>query len=308
MIERVPCTIKLLRAPKSWRSFYDFEDYERLVEAAQSRRRRGVSDRAARRRSRVCAAARSWRWSGRTSIWRSGSSRSRGPNGKATSRRRRVDGVRHVPLTVRLAEALRDARHLRGARVLCDDERQPLTQKMVQVTMRRAARTAQREAGRSHPATHVLFAPGDAGGAGEGDSGAGRTPGPDDDAAVHAPQPGGARCGDSAARSGPTGRLREPWRNSGGGGKSTLNSLDFLRKSGGGGGSRTRVRKHVVVGLYMRVRFCCSRARREEAAKNRRAPASENLAATRRGATWPPACLMAFDPQPPGEVRANVTA
>ena len=25
--------------------------------------------------------------------------------------------------------------------------------------------------------------------------------------------------------------------------------------SGGGGGSRTRVRKHVVVGLYMRVRF-----------------------------------------------------
>ena len=24
----------------------------------------------------------------------------------------------------------------------------------------------------------------------------------------------------------------------------------------GGGGSRTRVRKHVVVGLYMRVRFC----------------------------------------------------
>jgi hypothetical protein len=26
-------------------------------------------------------------------------------------------------------------------------------------------------------------------------------------------------------------------------------------RNGGGGGSRTRVRKHVVVGLYMRVRF-----------------------------------------------------
>ena len=26
-------------------------------------------------------------------------------------------------------------------------------------------------------------------------------------------------------------------------------------ESNGGGGSRTRVRKHVVVGLYMRVRF-----------------------------------------------------
>jgi len=42
--------------------------------------------------------------------------------------------------------------------------------------------------------------------------------------------------------------------------------------------------------------------------QNRRTPASENLAATRRGAAWPPACLMAFDPQPPGEVEANVTA
>src|SRR5215208_1198896 len=41
-------------------------------------------------------------------------------------------------------------------------------------------------------------------------------------------------------------------------------------------------------------------ARRVETAKYRQALASENLAATRRGAEWPPACLMAFDPQPPG--------
>src|SRR6187549_674283 len=50
------------------------------------------------------------------------------------------------------------------------------------------------------------------------------------------------------------------------------------------------------------------RARRVEAAKYRPALAPENLAGTRRGATCPPACLMAFDPQPPGEARANVTA
>src|SRR5258705_10973905 len=31
---------------------------------------------------------------------------------------------------------------------------------------------------------------------------------------------------------------------------------DSLSNVGGGGGSRTRVRKRVVVGLYMRVRFC----------------------------------------------------
>jgi len=50
------------------------------------------------------------------------------------------------------------------------------------------------------------------------------------------------------------------------------------------------------------------RARRMETAKYRPALASENLADTRRGAACPPACLMAFDPQPPGEVKANVTA
>src|SRR5688572_2613042 len=42
-------------------------------------------------------------------------------------------------------------------------------------------------------------------------------------------------------------------------------------------------------------------ARREEAAKNRRTLGPANLTATRRAATWPPACLMASDPQPPGE-------
>src|ERR1041385_4526206 len=50
------------------------------------------------------------------------------------------------------------------------------------------------------------------------------------------------------------------------------------------------------------------RARRVEAAKYRRALSPVKLAGTRRGATCPPACLMAFGPQPPGEVKANVTA
>ena len=50
------------------------------------------------------------------------------------------------------------------------------------------------------------------------------------------------------------------------------------------------------------------RVRRVEAAKYRQTVASENLAGSRRGATSPPACLMASGPQPPGEVRADVTA
>jgi hypothetical protein len=41
--------------------------------------------------------------------------------------------LRYVPLTKRLTEALRQARHLRGVRVLCDQLGQSLTQKVVQV-------------------------------------------------------------------------------------------------------------------------------------------------------------------------------
>ena len=45
--------------------------------------------------------------------------------------------LRYVPLTKRLTEALRQAR--RGARVLSDEDGQPLRQKVVQVMMRRVA-------------------------------------------------------------------------------------------------------------------------------------------------------------------------
>ena len=47
-----------------------------------------------------------------------------------------------MPLTRRLTDALRDARHLRGPRVLCDGAGKPLTQKVIQVLVRRTARRA----------------------------------------------------------------------------------------------------------------------------------------------------------------------
>ena len=59
--------------------------------------------------------------------------------------------IRYVPLTKRLTEALRQARHLRGARVLSDTRGQALTQKVIQVTMRRAARRANVK-----PGIHIL--------------------------------------------------------------------------------------------------------------------------------------------------------
>jgi len=59
--------------------------------------------------------------------------------------------LRYVGMTKRLTEALRRGRHLRGPRVLCDDEGKSIAQKMVQVWMRRAARRANVKAG-----VHIL--------------------------------------------------------------------------------------------------------------------------------------------------------
>ncbi len=80
--------------------------------------------------------------------------------------------LRYVPLTVRLAAALKSARHMRGPRVVCEADGQPLTQKRRAGAdaSRRASRA--RQARRAHPATHVLFTPGDARGARAGDPGA----------------------------------------------------------------------------------------------------------------------------------------
>ena len=54
-------------------------------------------------------------------------------------------------MTVRLAQALHDHRHLRGARVLCQDDGTPLTEKLVQDHMRRGARLANVK-----PGVHIL--------------------------------------------------------------------------------------------------------------------------------------------------------
>ena len=56
-----------------------------------------------------------------------------------------------MPLTIRLATALRDGRHLRTARVLCQADASPLTQKIGQGYARRAARCANVK-----PGIHIL--------------------------------------------------------------------------------------------------------------------------------------------------------
>jgi site-specific recombinase XerD len=59
--------------------------------------------------------------------------------------------IRYLPLTRRLAAALKSAMHLRGPRVLCDETGKPQTQKVVQAMVRRVARRANVK-----PGVHIL--------------------------------------------------------------------------------------------------------------------------------------------------------
>lgn len=149
LIERVPCVIKLLRTPKNQASFHDFEEYERIIEATRSSLQDYLVVLLGGEAGLRCGEIMALEWSDvdlnkrqlcvARSEWK----------GHVTSPK--GGRLRYVPLTKRLTEALKDARHLRGPRVLCEKDGQPLTQKVVQVMMRRAARKANVK-----PGVHIL--------------------------------------------------------------------------------------------------------------------------------------------------------
>ena len=141
VIDRVPCAIKLLPVPKGSMAFYDFDEYERLVSAASSIDPAAyvivlLGGEAGLRCGEMIALE--WRdvdlhkrqlcvqrsdWNGQVTVPKGGH-------------------LRYVPLTVRLATALRNHRHLRSPRVLCQDDGRSLTRQKVQYRALRAARRA----------------------------------------------------------------------------------------------------------------------------------------------------------------------
>ena len=150
VIDRMPCTVRLLPVPKSSARFHDFDDYERLVKAARELDRRAelivlLGGEAGLRCGEIAALE----WSDvdlgkrqlcvQRSDW----------HGHVTSPK--SGRLRYVPMTVRLASALREHRHLRGPRVLCADG-ESLTPKIISDHVRRAAKRA----GLVNRGVHVL--------------------------------------------------------------------------------------------------------------------------------------------------------
>jgi integrase len=131
----------VLPTPKTTAQFHDFDAYDRLVQAAEYLDRRThllvlLGGDAGLRCGEMMALE--WRdidleqrqlrversdWKGHVTATKGGR-------------------VRFVPMTVRLATALRQHRHLRGRRVLVQHDGTPVTQKSVQDHLRQASRRA----------------------------------------------------------------------------------------------------------------------------------------------------------------------
>jgi integrase len=141
VIDRVPCSVKLLPVPKGSRSFHDVDEYEQLVAAAKQIDPLAyvivlLGGEAGLRCGEMIALE--WRdvdlgkrqlciersdWNGHVTAPKGGR-------------------LRYVPLTLRLAAALREHRHLRSPLVLCRENGMPLTRQQVQYRVKRAAKRA----------------------------------------------------------------------------------------------------------------------------------------------------------------------
>ncbi len=151
VIERLPCTIKVLPVSKGSTKFYDFDDFERLVTAAKTTDPCAylivlLSGEAGLRSGEMVALE----WGdvdfhkGQLCVQRSAwKGHIASPKGGR---------LRYVPLTHRLTGALREFRHLRGSRVLYQANGEPLTETAVQRLLRQAAR----EAGLTNNGPHIL--------------------------------------------------------------------------------------------------------------------------------------------------------
>jgi len=151
VIERMPCSVKLLPVPKGSAAFHDFDEYERLVEAARVLDPRThlialLGGEAGLR----CGEMIALEWADVDLVHRQVCVSRSDWNGHVTTPK--GGRLRHVPLTRRLAAALGEHRHLRSLRVLCQDSAEALTRQMVQTRARRASRRA----GLVHDGVHIL--------------------------------------------------------------------------------------------------------------------------------------------------------
>lgn len=140
VIERMPCMIRLLPIPKYEAQFHDFDQYERLVDAACLDWMTYLAVLLGGEAGLRCGEMLALEWSDIDLTKRQLCIQRSDWNGEVTSPK--GGRLRYVPLTVRLAAALQQHRHLQSKRVFCQTQGLPLTRQQVQYRVKRAARRA----------------------------------------------------------------------------------------------------------------------------------------------------------------------
>jgi len=150
VIDRMPCAITLLPVPKTSMSFYDFDEYERLVSTSALDATTHLIVLLGGEAGLRCGEMIALEWRdvdlGKRQICVQRSDW----NGQVTTPK--GGRLRYIPLTLRLAAAFRDHRHLRSPNVLCQEDGQPLTRQMVQYRVLRVSRRAKL----SQDGVHIL--------------------------------------------------------------------------------------------------------------------------------------------------------
>jgi integrase len=141
VLDKMPCSIRLVRVPRTDAAFHDFDDYECLLKAAQTIDSRSylialLGGEAGLGASEIVALewadvdlerrqilVRHSDWCGELTVPKNGR-------------------IRFVGMTERLAAAIRQQRHLRGRRVLCKDDGKPITRQGAWSRVRYAAQRA----------------------------------------------------------------------------------------------------------------------------------------------------------------------
>jgi integrase len=141
VIDRMPCVIRLLAVPSASMAFHDVEEYEKLVQAAARIDQNSyllvlLGGDAGLRLGEMMALE----WSDVDLHKRQLTVQHSDWKGHVTATK--GGRLRHVPMTERLAAALKAFRHLRGRRVLVQSSGEPLTMKIVQDRVASAARRA----------------------------------------------------------------------------------------------------------------------------------------------------------------------
>jgi integrase len=155
VLTRMPCDVKLLPVSAKSAAFYDFAEYEQLVQAARMIDWRSylITLLGAEAGLR-CGEMIALEWCAVDLSKRQLCIRQSDWNGQVTTPK--GGRLRYVPMTLRLASALREHRHLRSSWVLCQSDGRPLTRQMIQNRMRLAAHRGHLERHGVHILRHTF--------------------------------------------------------------------------------------------------------------------------------------------------------